>query len=106
MGVKEEGTLFQSCKADVRVTRKDGKIELKVKKYKSAVDCLSVDANGNVSESKLKEFRPLNWEGRIIQLTTSDDKKYTLRLKQVCDVASSNDFHYTVEPLNGSDDVE
>ena len=39
-------------------------------------------------------------------LTTSDDKKYTLRLKQVCDVAPSNDFHYNVEPLNGSDDVE
>ena len=105
MGVKE-GTLLQSCKADVRVTRKDGKIEFKVKKYKSAVDCLSVDANGNVSESKLKEFRPLNWEGRIIQLTTSDDKKYTLRLKQVCDVAPSNDFHYNVELVNGSDDVE
>jgi hypothetical protein len=104
MGVKE-WTLSQSCKADVRVTRKDGKIEFEVKKYKSAVDCLSVDANGNVSESKLKEFRPLNWEG-IIHLTTSDDKKYTLRLKQVCDVAPSNHFHYTVEPVNGSDDVE
>ena len=65
-----------------------------------------MDANGNVSESKLKEFHQLNWKG-IVVLTTSDDKKYRFKLRQlVCDVAPSNDFHYNVEPLNGSDDVE
>ena len=84
MGEKKS-MILQSCRADVRVRRREGKIEIKLLRYKSLVDCLSVDEGGNGSESKSKEFKMLNWEGyvqegyvqRFLSITTSDDKKHT-----------------------------
>lgn len=84
--------VLQSCKADVRVKRREGgELEMKVLRYKSLVDCLSVDEGGNGSESKLKKFTILNWEGyvqkkyvnRLLSITTSDGDKHTFRLKGV-----------------------
>lgn len=83
---------LQSCKADVRVKRGEGgELEMKVLRYKSLVDCLSVDEGGNGSESKSKEFKILNWEGyvqkryvnRWLSITTSDGDKHTFKLKGV-----------------------
>ena len=85
MGEKKS-MILQSCRADVRVRRREGKIEIKLLRYKSLVDCLSVDEGGNGSESKSKEFKMLNWEGYVqeryvhwFSITTSDDKKYTFK---------------------------
>lgn len=83
---------LQSCKADVRVKRREGgELEMKVLRYKSLVDCLSVDEGGNGSESKSKKFTILNWEGyvqkryvnRWLSITTSDGDKHTFKLKGV-----------------------
>ena len=98
MGEKKS-MILQSCRADVRVRRREGKIEIKLLRYKSLVDCLSVDEGGNGSESKSKEFKMLNWEGYVqeryvhwFSITTSDDKKYTFKLKQVPEAAAGGIF--------------
>lgn len=110
MGEKKS-MILQSCRADVRVRRKDGETEIKVIRYKSLVDCLSVDEGGNGSESKSKEFKMLNWEGYVqeryvhwFSITTSDDKKYTFKLKQVPEAAAGGIFWVDLA-LNESLDV-
>ncbi len=99
--------ILQSCKADVRVKRKEGgKIEIKVLRYKSLVDCLSVDEGGNGSESKSKKFKMLNREGHEQQgwlsITTSDGKKHRFKVKEAI---PADQFLYLVGPLNESQDL-
>ena len=100
---------LQSCRADVRVKRREGReIEIKVKKYNSLVDCLSVDEGGNGSESKSKEFKMLNWEGyvqRFLSITTSDDKKHRFKLKQVPVAVAADNNIFWVYSLNESRDL-
>jgi hypothetical protein len=100
---------IQSCIADVRVKRKEGgKIEIKVEKYKSLVDCLSVDEGGNGSESKSKKFKMLNWEGyvqqRWLSITMSNGKKYKFKLEQAIFTANDQDQFWAVVQLNESQD--
>jgi hypothetical protein len=98
---------LQSCRADVRVRRKDGETEIKVIRYKSLVDFLSVDEGGNGSESKSNNFKMLNWEGvvdTLLSITTSDGKKHTFKLKQVPAAAAGNIFWVNIA-LNESLDV-